>query len=45
MEVWKIKEISSIDIYENPSKGRGRKNEHKTLCGLKLAASWSSSRF
>lgn len=25
MEVWKIKEISSIDIYENPSEGRGRK--------------------
>lgn len=32
MEVRKIKEISSIDIYENPSEGRGKKikMKHKT---------------
>jgi hypothetical protein len=30
MEVRKIKEISSIDIYENPSEGRGRKIKMNT---------------
>lgn len=54
MEVRKIKEISSTDIYENPSECRGRKIKINTwhCVVLKIgqdvvgiAASWSSSRF